>query len=76
MENLSIELSRDPLICLAYAEAWRCGECGGHICLAIKGELSCPACMIKRGGKDDMIIAGWQLSRASLGQINAHRIKA
>lgn len=74
--NIFIELSRDPLISLSFDEAWGCGECGGHICLLISGDPTCPVCMIKRGGKDEMVIAGWQLSRASLGQINAHRIKA
>jgi hypothetical protein len=76
MDDISIELSRTPEIYLAFAETWTCGECGGHICLIIGGNPTCPACMMKRSGKDEIVIAGWQLSRASLGQINANRIKA
>jgi hypothetical protein len=77
MDNyITIELSKDPEIFLVFDEGWHCGECGGHVCLIINRDRACPGCMIKRGGKDEMIIAGWQLSRAGLGQINAHRLKA
>jgi hypothetical protein len=74
MDNISIELSRMPEIYLAFDETWVCGECGGHICLVISGSRTCPGCMMKRSGKNDMVIAGWLLSRSGLGQINANRV--
>jgi hypothetical protein len=57
---------QEPKAFLVRDEEWTCPECLDHYGLDVDGsERACVSCMIKRSGKERIMLFGWTVMRAT-----------
>ncbi len=53
-------------ISLCYCEAWSCGVCGKHHYFGFeRSEPQCVMCEFDRTRRDQLMVAGWNMSRSA-----------